>query len=65
MSKIISWNETVSDWVYGPRSFWRKRGDSIFKIINFVFRVGKGMNNLKLTELLLVFIKLPALEENV
>ena len=63
MSKIISWNETVSECVYGPRSFWRKRGDSIFKIINFVFRVGKGMN--KLTELLLVFIKLPVLEENI
>ena len=52
-----------SECVYGPRSFWRKRGDSIFKIINFVFRVGKGKN--KLTELLLVFIKLPVLEENV
>ena len=63
MSKIISWNETVSECVYGPRRFWRKRGDSIFKIINFVFRVGKGKN--KLTELLLVFIKLPVLEENV
>ena len=63
MSKIISWNETVSECVYGPRSFWRKTGDSIFKIINFVFRVGKGMK--KLTELLLVFIKLPALEEKV
>ena len=63
MSKIISWNETVSECVYGPRSFSRERGDSIFKIVNFLFRVGKGKN--KLTELLLVFIKLPALEENV
>lgn len=43
--------------------FGVKGGITIFKIINFVFRVGKGMN--RLTALLLVFIKLPVLEENV
>ena len=63
MSKIISWKETVSECVYGPRGFRRKREDSIFKIINFVFRIGKGKN--KLTEILPVFTKLPVLEENV
>lgn len=63
MSKILSWNETVSECIYGLRGFRRKRGDSIFKIINFVFRLGKGKN--KLTEILPVFTKLPVLEENV
>lgn len=43
--------------------FGVKGGDSIFKIINFVFRSGKGKN--KLTEILPVFTKLPVLEENV
>lgn len=38
-------------------------GGSIFKIINFVFRMGKGKN--KLSEILLVFTKLQVLEENV
>ena len=63
MSKILSWNETVSECVYGPRGFRRKRGDSTFKIINFVFRIGKGKN--KLTDILHIFTKLPVLEENV
>ena len=62
MSKILSWNEKVSECVYGPRGLRRKRRDSIFKIINFVFRIGKGKN--KLAEILPIFTKLPLLEEN-
>ena len=63
MNKFLFWNEKVPECVYGPRGFRRKRGDSIFKIINFVFRLGKGKN--KLTDILPVFTKLPVLEENV
>ena len=63
MSKILSWNETLSECVYGPTGLRQKRGGSIFKRINFVFRMAKGKN--KLTEILLVFTKLQVVEENV